>query len=114
MDENLSEVRYPVRIQRRRTKGWRMPPDSVIVSRPAKYGNPHIVGRCTICQLDHAQEEAVRMYALDLSDGRLGYTADDLQQEFEGVKYVVCWCSEDEACHGDVIVMAVSGQGWVE
>lgn len=29
----------PVRIQRRRTKGWRMPPDTVYVGRPTIYGN---------------------------------------------------------------------------
>lgn len=30
----------PVRIQRRRTKGWRMPEGAVIVSRPSRWGNP--------------------------------------------------------------------------
>jgi hypothetical protein len=31
----------PKRIQRRRTKGWRLPPNTVIVSRPTKWGNPY-------------------------------------------------------------------------
>jgi hypothetical protein len=30
----------PVRIQRKRTAGWRMPPDAVYVGRPTKWGNP--------------------------------------------------------------------------
>lgn len=30
----------PVRIQRKRTKGWRMPPNTVSVTRPGKWGNP--------------------------------------------------------------------------
>ena len=30
----------PVRIQRQRTKGWKMPPNTVCVTRPGKYGNP--------------------------------------------------------------------------
>lgn len=34
----------PKRIQRRRTKGWRMPPDTVYVGRPGKWGNPFKVG----------------------------------------------------------------------
>ena len=33
----------PVRIQLRRTKGWRMPPNTVSVARPGKWGNPHAV-----------------------------------------------------------------------
>ncbi len=32
------------RIQRRRTKGWRMPEDAVYVARPSKWGNPFAVG----------------------------------------------------------------------
>ena len=30
----------PKRIQRRRTKGWRMPKNTVYVGRPSRWGNP--------------------------------------------------------------------------
>jgi hypothetical protein len=30
----------PERIQRRRTSGWRKPPNCVIVTRPSRFGNP--------------------------------------------------------------------------
>lgn len=30
----------PVRIQRKRTPGWKMPPNTVSVTRPGKWGNP--------------------------------------------------------------------------
>lgn len=30
----------PKRIQRKRTKGWRMPENTVYVGRPSKWGNP--------------------------------------------------------------------------
>lgn len=30
----------PVRVQRKRTKGWRMPENTVYVGRPTKWGNP--------------------------------------------------------------------------
>lgn len=32
----------PKRIQRRRTKGWRMPPNTVYVGRPTRWGNPFL------------------------------------------------------------------------
>lgn len=35
----------PERVQLRRTKGWRMPPNTVKVSRPSIWGNPYIVGQ---------------------------------------------------------------------
>ena len=30
----------PIRVQRRRAKGWRMPPNTVSVARPSRWGNP--------------------------------------------------------------------------
>jgi hypothetical protein len=32
----------PVRVQLRRTKGWRMPPNTVKVTRPGLFGNPFV------------------------------------------------------------------------
>ncbi|MGV8847605.1 MAG: DUF4326 domain-containing protein [Propionicimonas sp.] len=34
----------PKRIQRQRTKGWRLPPNTIYVGRPTRYGNPYPVG----------------------------------------------------------------------
>lgn len=34
----------PKRIQRKRTKGWRMPEEAVYVGRPTRWGNPFPVG----------------------------------------------------------------------
>ena len=34
----------PKRIQRQRTRGWRLPEGAVVVSRPSKWGNPFKVG----------------------------------------------------------------------
>jgi hypothetical protein len=33
-------VSKPVRIQRKRTKGWKMPPNTVYVGRGSQWGNP--------------------------------------------------------------------------
>lgn len=30
----------PIRVQRKRTKGWKMPPNTVSVTRPGPFGNP--------------------------------------------------------------------------
>lgn len=35
----------PQRIQRRRTKGWRMPEGAICVSRPSPWGNPFVIGQ---------------------------------------------------------------------
>lgn len=37
----------PIRIQRKRTKGWKMPGDAVSVTRPGPFGNPFPICKCT-------------------------------------------------------------------
>lgn len=89
----------PRRYQLRRTKGWRLPPNTVSVARPGKYGNPHRMR-------DGSRRErhrVVEAYRADLEAGRLPYTEDDLRDELCGVN-VACFCAEDEECHGDVIL----------
>ena len=39
----------PVRIQRKRTKGWKMPPNTVSVTRPGPWGNPFDFRRSEYC-----------------------------------------------------------------
>ena len=40
----------PQRIQRQRTKGWRMPEGAVYVGRPTKWGNPFEAYLCPCCK----------------------------------------------------------------
>src|SRR6185312_6782793 len=42
MSAVIQHIRKPIRIQRQRTKGWRMPANTVYVGRPTKWGNPFI------------------------------------------------------------------------
>src|SRR5262245_11451243 len=50
-------VRKPERIRLSRAKGWRMPPNTVVVSRPGPWGNPFIVGK------DGTRAYCVELYA---------------------------------------------------
>jgi len=45
----------PLRIQRRLTKGWRMPPNTICVSRPSIWGNPFPIS-------EYGLNLAVRLY----------------------------------------------------
>ena len=38
----------PQRVQRRRTKGWRMPENTVYVGRGSKWGNPYVIGEAQL------------------------------------------------------------------
>lgn len=62
----------PVRVQRKRTRGWKMPPNTVYVGRPTKYGNPFIPDfkRMIVINSETGHEtpcptrEAVRVFAV--------------------------------------------------
>lgn len=96
----------PLRIQRRRAKGWRMPPGAVSVCRPGKWGNLWHVGlaRCgcrSAGECGHnsfrteTAAEAVAAYrdwieqAFAHPSGR--HTRAALDAEIRG-KNLACWC----------------------
>lgn len=79
----------PVRIQRKRSKGWRMPEGAVYVGRPTKWGNPFV------------GDGAVALFRMNLLlRTRLGLLNP---VELQG-KDLACWCSLDVACHADVLL----------
>ena len=89
----------PRRFQLKRTKGWRLPFNTVSVARPGRYGNLHIMQGSS----REERRRVVAAYRRDLERGRLPYCEADLERELRGVN-VACYCSEDEECHGDVIL----------
>lgn len=122
----------PVRIQRRRTRGWKMPPNTAYVGRGTKFGNPFRVGQ------DGTAEQCVSLYrrgiegsiaaweggagsifapendnvyqAWESRTPHLHYTEIELSLEALRGKNLACWCAlEDEhgnpvPCHADVLL----------
>lgn len=99
----------PRRIQRKRSKGWKMPPNTVAVDRSTKWGNPFIVnahitagsmsGALYICV--PTVEDAVACYRelFILPDS---WRRDELG-ELRG-KNLACYCPLDRPCHADVLL----------
>ena len=85
----------PKRIQRRRTKGWRMPEGAVYVGRPTKWGNPwrrhsdETDDQMLVRYLRHVLR-LIESGALDIS-------------ELRG-KDLACWCPLDAPCHADFLL----------
>ena len=118
----------PERIQRKRTKGWRMPVGTVYVGRPTKWGNPFFVERLGTMPTtwyvgeyyaadfrntrvfggygtrQEASQRAVALYALHT--GPLGMhelDMDEVRRELAG-RDLACWCPLDQPCHADVLL----------
>ncbi len=120
------EDRLPQRVQRQRTKGWRMPPSSVYVGRPTFYGNPYLITQPPPLWDPRVAEKmgmpatwgrlaAVKCFEYMLASGwRLkrppGFQiVERAQVELEG-KDLVCWCPLDEPCHADIL-LAYANEG---
>lgn len=94
----------PVRIQRKRTKGWTMPADTVYVGRPTRFGNPF-----TVYAPIESMLQVVARYRLWLSGDIEAFggtvrrpTVDEIAA-LRG-KNLACWCPLDQPCHADVLL----------
>ena len=114
----------PIRIQRKRTKGWRMPENTVYVGRGSKWGNPYSVYKLKKTSSRYNRGKWCVLY----SAGRLGcdiYWFDDratainkaieefkekrlpyLKQFISDLKgkNLSCWCKLSDPCHSDVLL----------
>lgn len=95
----------PQRIQRKRTKGWRMPEGVIYVGRPTIWGNPFddadsfryvldcILRKERVSAFVECNERCYRdMQAIA---NNLGFLRG---------RDVACWCSLSDKCHADVLV----------
>lgn len=126
----------PVRIQRKRTKGWRMPEGAVYVGRPSVWGNPFTVMN------GHRQgwlvwddRDRLGFTAETTSDGYIAACAtkdgaasvaverfEDFARDYFGRsplrdrlsvirgKDLACWCPLDQPCHADVLLEIANGE----
>ena len=85
----------PVRIQRRRIKGWKTAPDTVYVGRPSKWGNPFGI------TADRPRERAVHLFRSYVYDN--WNFQDEIRKHLRG-KNLSCWCKPSQVCHADVLL----------
>jgi hypothetical protein len=116
----------PYRVQLKRTTGWRLPSNTVIVSRPSKWGNPYYDIR------RYGLDLCLRMFrntahgcwmSKEIPDGpmnemwtrwlyedhcrwtkRIGiHPVEAARAELRG-KNLACWCPLDRPCHADILL----------
>lgn len=113
----------PMRVQLRRSKGWRMPPNTVKVDRSTKCGNPFTVKHAEETGYRFTDERAGRAFVVECfrdwargsdrwwmgpeSDARRATMLACLP-DLRG-KNIGCWCGlpepgEPDLCHGAVVL----------
>ncbi|MBP1151342.1 MULTISPECIES: DUF4326 domain-containing protein [unclassified Methylocaldum] len=112
----MNEPTTPFRVQLRRTKGWRMPPNTVKVDRSTRWGNPHPLDAYPReWPVDERRQRAQADFRADLEAGRLDFTAADVRRELWG-KNLACWCplpkpGESDDCHAAVLLEIAGSAG---
>ena len=94
----------PERIQLRRTKGWKMPENTVKVDRTTRFGNRFLID-------DMGRYDAVAAFR-SYAGGELWddeYVRADqlrLREDIKALrgKNLGCWCRPDQVCHADVLL----------
>lgn len=85
-------------MQRKRAKGFRLPPNTICVGRPSRFGNPFRASEL-------GYREAVFRFEVWLKETPEGRAvADAAKTELRG-KNLACWCPLNApACHADVLL----------
>ena len=89
------------RIQRMRTKGWRMPTNTVYVGRPTKWGNPFKESETV--KIDQVLRQ-YRSYIL------CKVARGELDLSWLNGKDLACWCRLDQGCHADILMELCGGK----
>lgn len=92
----------PVRIQRKRTKGWKMPANTASVTRPGPWGNYAAIrlGQPT-------GQPAVDAFRTWLDTEASGAWKANARKALRCMN-LMCWCKPDEPCHADVLLEFVN------
>ena len=97
MRESDKEVK---RIQRKRTRGWRLPENTKCVDRSSRWGNPY---RITLDAPD--RKDAVESFERYVK-------AKPLEERIEWLrplrgKDLACFCGVNQPCHADVLIQEI-------
>ena len=100
----------PIRLQRRRSKGWRKPANAVIVDRTSRWGNPFETAdefESVLILLMKGSlyfDELCLLEFVFSKEGifRMQHIAEHIH-ELTG-RDLVCWCGPDKKCHADVLI----------
>lgn len=106
----------PERIQRKRSKGWRMPPNTVSVCRPGHYGNPYTIKDAREAGY-RGTDEQLAQWCVDLfkRDWCIALRSYPYMPFGKPIylgpligKNLACWCKPGQPCHADALLEIVS------
>lgn len=101
---------HPRRVQLSRKKGWRMPPNTVSVARPGKFGNPFKIGDVKVFVNDADPSDKLVFLPTNNAEAVTAFRWLASQTKYRDIIYplrgknLACWCPLDAPCHADVLL----------
>jgi hypothetical protein len=109
---------HPLRLQRKRTKGYRLPEGAISATRPSFLGNPFTLEGCRQAGFQGTDDE-LRLRCVEAFKVWLGphwrenWDGEESERRRQAIldalpslkgKQLACWCPLTRACHCDVIL----------
>jgi Domain of unknown function (DUF4326) len=100
----------PRRIQLSRSKGWRMPANTVKVDRSTRWGNPSTLEQVKTREASIAQYVAWLAGEQAAPSGEQLPSRDEIRAHLRG-RNLACWCPLDGPCHAGVLLAIANEAG---
>lgn len=99
----------PQRVQLKRSKGWKMPANTVKVDRTTRWGNPFSAAECGSAAVAVANHGRWMRGEIQAAGGAEPPSTKTLRQGLAG-RNLACWCPAGGPCHGDLL-LALANRG---
>lgn len=104
---------HPIRVQRKRARGWKMPENTVYVGRPTVWGNP-FTDKYAIDAGFYGNKDFLPYCFRDwIGGGDWFWGGEECNERRNRLiaalptlrgKNLACWCRLDQPCHADVLL----------
>lgn len=96
---------HPLRVQRSRRKGYKLPDGTIVVTRGTKWGNPFKTADAFEEWLSSGKIPDRSLLIEDLTDGMLRMRRHAMLESIGELKgrQLACFCTLDTKCHADVL-----------
>ena len=105
--EGVTQATVPRRIDRSRIKGSRLPPNTICVTRPGKFGNRFSVEKGKPDE-EVRLKEAIRLYEVWIQAPEQKSLLAEAKTKLRG-KNLACWCKPGQPCHAEILLRLVNG-----
>ncbi len=93
----------PVRVQLKRSKGWKMPAGTVKVDRTTRWGNPFAIAECGSAAVAVANHGKWLRGVIPAPGGVEPPSAATIREALAG-RNLACWCPLAGPCHADLLL----------